>query len=97
MKLEYTHNLGQSEALARLKKFATQMMQEYKDDIQDASESWQGNKGDFMIKAKGIKVTGSLIVEESKVLVQGKVPLILKPFQSDIEKLIISELDKLLK
>ncbi len=97
MKISYPHNLGLEEALNRVKNFASQLKQEYASDIDEASENWNGNIADFFLKAKGIKINGTVEVLENAVNISAKVPLLLKPFQSEIERLIKSELEKLLK
>ncbi len=96
MKINYPHTLGATEALKRLQDFAEKLKQQYASEIEEASEQWNGNTGEFILKAKGIKVKGLIKVTDNNVEIESKVPLILKPFQSQIENLIKDELRKLL-
>ncbi len=97
MKIEVPHSLGADQALTKLKSFATQLLSDHKDLIQDVTQSWTGNKGQFNLKAKGFDINGIINVLADKVIVESKLPMMLKPFQGQIEKIIIDELKKLLK
>ena len=66
MKIEYNHNLNTAEALKRLKNFASEAKEKYKEHIQDVSEEWDGNKCNFYIKALGSKANGTLEVFKIK-------------------------------
>ena len=97
MKLEFNHNLGQSQALSKIKNFAQELLNEHKDLIDEVDQDWKDNICNFLIKAKGQKISGVLKVLDDKIELDGKIPMFLKPFQGQIESMIRNELEKLLK
>ncbi len=97
MKLEFNHNLGQTQALNKIKNFAQELLSEHKDLIDEVNQDWKDNVCDFLIKAKGQKISGVLKVLENKIELEGKIPMFLKPFQGQIESIIRNEVEKLLK
>ncbi len=97
MKIEVPHNLDQNSALSKLKSFANQLLADHKDIIQDVTQTWTGNSGQFNMKAKGFNISGVINVLANKVIVESKLPMMLKPFQGQIETIIIDELKKLLQ
>ena len=97
MKIEVPHNLGTEQALTKLKTFADQLLNDHKDIVQDVTQSWTGNTGQFNLKAKGFDIKGIINILADKVIVESKLPMMLRPFQNQIETIIVDELKKLLK
>lgn len=60
----------------------------YADDIQ---HEWRGDTLNFSFKAKGISGKGTLEITDSDVIIDGKLPLIAKPFESRIRSTIERE------
>ncbi len=90
------HSLDKNEATERIKNLLSKMKTEYGNMVQNLEENWTDNMADFSFKAMGMAVTGKLQVEDSTVILDGKIPLTALPFKKTIEDKISEEAHKLL-
>ncbi|MBQ5404368.1 MAG: polyhydroxyalkanoic acid system family protein [Bacteroidales bacterium] len=97
MEVQIDHKYSESEALEKMKSFLTKLKTEHQDKVGGIQENWQGNEGDYSCTFNGMKLSGHIKVENGKVTVNGKVPFLLKPFESLIESTIKNEASKVLK
>ncbi|MCA9260402.1 MAG: polyhydroxyalkanoic acid system family protein, partial [Planctomycetales bacterium] len=72
--LDVPHELGAAEARERLERFAELLHSQYKDQVADLSQTWQGNSLAFGFKTLGIKVSGAIDVAEDCLSVNGDLP-----------------------
>ncbi len=84
-KVSVAHTIGQQEAMTRLQGFAAGLRERYKDMIKDLEEKVEGNKGIFSFKTMGMKVAGTLLVEDQNVTVTMDLPLAAMLFKGRIE------------
>jgi hypothetical protein len=98
MKIEYGHKLSNEEAYTRLNGFLEQIKVENKEKIDSVSTTWneEHTKMDFSVKAMGISTTGQLYLTDGQIMLDGKVPLLAKPFAGKIEEIIRQKLEELL-
>jgi hypothetical protein len=89
---EVAHQLGQEEALGRLKKFVDKVRAKFDDQLDDAEGSWTENILDFTLKAAGLKITGKLTVDDQSARVNGQLPFLAVPMRGMIERQIAEEL-----
>lgn len=97
LSINITHNLGEKEALERIKKFLPELKEKHADKISDLEENWSGNTGTFKLKISGFKVSGSLNITGSDVLINGDIPFLAVPFKSQIESVIRDQAEIILK
>jgi hypothetical protein len=90
------HELGCEAALVRVQQFLDQVRHNYGDDLSDVSGQWSDNRLEFGFAARGLRVRGILLVEETRVHVAGPLPLAALFFRGRIEQQIRQELEKLL-
>lgn len=57
----------------------------------DIDKSWDGDRLTFSVKARGMSGSGSLEITDSEVIVDGKLPLMARPFESRIKSTIERE------
>ncbi len=80
MKLEYTHNLPQDQAVKKLAPFLEQLKTQYGDKIKIVKEEWKDNILSFRIKVKtGIpfvepEIPGLITVEDNRLWAEAPVP-----------------------
>jgi hypothetical protein len=91
------HQLGEEEALNRIKGMLGQVKENYGNQVSDLQENWHDNGGDFSFKAMGFKISGDLAVTDSKVMIDAEFPWAAKPFQGTIEATIRERAERLLK
>jgi len=97
VKVKIDHSLEQTEALNRIKKIFDKLKDDFKDEISDLQESWNGNNADFSFKIMGLLIKGKLSVSATDVVLNGTIPWAAVPFKGMIERKIREESEKLLK
>ncbi|MFZ4589528.1 MAG: polyhydroxyalkanoic acid system family protein [Ignavibacteria bacterium] len=97
IELNIPHELSQAEALTRIQNFLSELKNEHTDQIKDLEESWNGNIGEFSFKISGFKVSGSLEVGESAVVIKGDLPFAAIFFKGQIEDTIRAKAMELLE
>ncbi|MBQ3656437.1 MAG: polyhydroxyalkanoic acid system family protein [Bacteroidales bacterium] len=97
MEITINHKYSQAEALEKMKTFLTKLKTEHQDKVGGIQENWNGNEGDYSCSFNGMNLAGHIKVSDGKVIVNGKVPFLLKPFESLIENTIRNEANKVLK
>lgn len=97
MSMTIPHQLGEQEALSRIKGMLGDAKQQYGNQITDLHEQWNGNAGEFSLKAMGFSLAGTLRVDADKVAIDGDLPWAAKPFQGTIEATIRERAERLLR
>lgn len=93
---EVPHSLGKTEALDRLKSFVDRVQEKYRSQVDTMDGAWEENVLSFSLATFGMKVAGTLTVEESIARVEGKLPLAAMFAKGTIEKTITGELQSAL-
>lgn len=97
MDITVKHILPVAEAKSRILKLSDELKKEYGNQIKNYSETWNGNDVEIAFKAMGIKINGNLKIFPDKVTMNGKLPLMARPYKTQIESLIKGKLLELLK
>ena len=97
VKVNIDHNLEQQEALRRIQKIFDKLKGDFKDQISDVQENWNGNSADFSFKIMGLLMKGKLIVNAANVILDGSIPWAAVPFKGLIESKIKEEAISLLR
>jgi hypothetical protein len=92
LKLAFPHQLGQEEAVARLKNLLSKVKNKYQDQVSNLSESWNENTLTFGFTTYGFKVAGDVIVEPSEVRLDGQIPFAAMMFKGKIESALREQL-----
>jgi len=89
-KLDITipHSLPPDKALTRIQGLLTKLQREQKDTIDNVTEKWNGNEGEFSFSAKGFDLSGKIKVEENLISINGQLPFALSFFKSKISEVI---------
>jgi len=96
MSVGVPHKLGKETALVRIKTLLVDLKAQHGDQIQDLKEEWSGTGGAFSFRARGLKVSGRLIVSDNRVQLSGNVPWAAMPFKGKIEQAIKQRATELL-
>lgn len=89
---EVPHQLGQEQAVARLKRFLDQAQDEYKDFITSLTGTWTENVCTFSLQTYGFQIDGTLTVGDESASLAGQLPLAASLFRGKIEQSIASTL-----
>ena len=90
------HQLGAPTAQSRLQVFITQMTTQYSDTIDSMDGTWDNNVLTFELTVMGMKVSGTLTVNDDVIEIQGTMPFALSLMRGRMEKTMEQELRKLL-
>jgi len=97
LEIKIPHTLSQQEALIRIQNVLPKLKAQHSDKISELDETWSGNICNFKFKLSGFKVSRSVIVEDSVVIITGDLPFLAVPFKSQIENTIRQQTEVLLK
>lgn len=89
---EVPHQLGQQQAVERLKQFLNQAQEEYKDLVTNLQGSWAENVLTFSLQTYGFQIDGTLTVGEDSAFLAGQLPLAAGMFRGKIEQSLASTL-----
>jgi hypothetical protein len=96
LKVSVQHNIGEKDAKDRVVNLINILKEEYKGQISDVHESWEGDNGSFSFKIMGFLIDGNIIVDSRTVHLEGSLPLAAIPFKGRIESTIKSRMETLL-
>ncbi len=89
---EVEHQLGQEEAVLRLRKLLDQVRQQYSDFVTELNGNWVDNVLTFSLKTYGFKIDGTLTVDDQLARLAGNLPFAALAFRGKIEQSIMTEL-----
>ena len=91
---EVPHSLGQEVALEKVKGFLSQVEQRYAKEISEIDGSWTDNVLNYKLTTFGIKIDGTITVEEDIVKMEGSLPFAAMMFKGKISESIRVALEK---
>ena len=94
--MDAPHALGQDEAARRLKEKFSSVTEAYGSQVGDLQQQWNGPALSFAFKTMGMKVSGTVTVEDAAVKMDAQVPVAAMMVRGMIEKRIREELGNLL-
>ena len=91
MHIVVPHRTDRETAKQRISQRLEQLLAQYKHYLSDHEWRWEGDTLHFSGAARGFKATGKLDVTDDEVIIDGKLPLIAKPFEPRIRSTIERE------
>lgn len=91
---EVAHNLGREAALEKLKGFLDRIQKKYSKQISDVEGSWTDNVLSYKFTTFGIKIDGTLTVDDDIVRMDGSLPFAAMMFKGKISDSIKEALEK---
>jgi putative polyhydroxyalkanoate system protein len=91
MRIIIPHNTDRASARRKIDARLQDLLGQHGHYLNDIEQHWEGDRLVFSGTAKGFKAHGSVEVTDSEVIVDGKLPLIAKPFESRIKSTIERE------
>ena len=91
MRVNLPHHTSKDEARKIVDRKLGEMLSQYGHYLSESQTNWSGDRLDFSGKAKGFSASGSVEITDTEVIVDGKLPLIAKPFESRIKHTIEQE------
>ncbi|PYQ26592.1 MAG: hypothetical protein DMF56_23560 [Acidobacteria bacterium] len=97
MRIAVPHNTTKTKAHQVVDRKAQQLLGQFGDKADDVEHDWRGDTLYFKGKARGMSVGGTLEVTDAAVVIDVKLPLLAKPFESRIRQTVERELESLFK
>ena len=91
------HQLGQQEAVDRMKSFMPKIREHYQGQLTDFEESWEENELRFGFSTFGFKIKGQMAVEDTQVKLDLELPFAAMMFKGKIEQSIREPLERMLR
>lgn len=91
MHITVPHHTTREDARRKIEERMTNLERQYGHYATDIDKSWDGDRLTFSVKARGMSGSGSLEITDSEVIVDGKLPLMARPFESRIKSTIERE------
>jgi putative polyhydroxyalkanoate system protein len=91
MRIVIPHHTDKASARRKIEARAQELLAQHGHYLSDINQHWDGDRLAFSGTAKGFKANGSVEITDSEVIVDGKLPLIAKPFESRIKGTIERE------
>lgn len=97
MKITIPHNTTREKARERVEQRLSQLETQYGQYASDMQKNWSGDTLDFSVKARGFSGNGKVEVTDTEVIIEGKLPLIAKPFEPRIRSTIEREAEEMFR
>jgi len=91
MRVNVPHRTTKDEARKIVDRKLGEMLSQYGHYLSESQTNWSGDRLDFSGKAKGFSANGTIEITETEVILDGKLPLIARPFESRIKSVIEHE------
>jgi hypothetical protein len=97
MHIAVEHKTTKSNARQIVEGKIGQLLAQFGDRAEDVQHEWSGDTLRFKGKARGFTIEGTLEVTDSEVIIDGKLPLLAKPFESRIRQTVEREAETMFR
>jgi len=95
MRISVPHRTDKETARRKINERIGQLFGQFGHYLNDSSHSWDGDRLVFSGNAKGIKANGTVEVTDTEVIIESKLPLLAKPFESRIKSSVEKEAESM--
>lgn len=97
MRIAVPHNTTKAKARRIIEERLHSAQSQYGHYADDLQHEWNGDVMTFNFKAKGLNGKGTVEITDTDVILDGKLPLIAKPFESRIRSTVEREAESLFR
>lgn len=97
MRIEVPHHTTKANARSRVEQKLTALLAQFGGQADDVQHDWSGDTLSFRGKARGFVISGTVEVTESEIIIDGKLPLMAKPFEPRIKEAVKREADAMFR
>jgi putative polyhydroxyalkanoate system protein len=91
MRLTVPHNTDRDTARRKIDARMQELLGQYGGYLNDVQQHWEGDCLVFSGSARGFKTNGTVEITDTEVIIDGKLPLMAKPFEPRIKNTIERE------
>jgi putative polyhydroxyalkanoate system protein len=97
LRIAVPHNTTRDKARTIIEQKMKALETQYGHYANDIDHQWQGDTLHFGFKARGMSGKGTLEITDDDVIIDGKLPLIAKPFESRIRSTVEREAEEMFR
>lgn len=97
MRIAVEHHTTRDKARHVVERKIDTLLASYGSSADQAEHEWRGDTLYFKGRARGFTVEGTVEVTDSEVILDGKLPLIAKPFEGRIRQTVEAEAEKMFR
>jgi len=97
LRIAVPHNTTRDKARTIIEQKMKALETQYGHYANDIDHQWQGDTLHFGFKARGMSGKGTLEITDNDVIIDGKLPLIAKPFESRIRSTVEREAEEMFR
>jgi hypothetical protein len=91
MQVTVPHHTDKATARRKIDERIAQLFGQYAHYLNESSHQWEGDRLVFAGTAKGFKASGTIEITDTEVIIDGKLPLIARPFEPRVKSTIERE------
>lgn len=96
MQIELPHKFSKSQAVQRIKDALNEARPKFQGQVEIHEEKWDGDTLTFSFTAQGQTISGTLVAEDTRYVVNAKLPLMMRLFEGRIEAAIKEQVKQLM-
>jgi Putative polyhydroxyalkanoic acid system protein (PHA_gran_rgn) len=97
MHIAVPHRTTKAAARAQVELRLGQLLGQFSQHADDLHHEWDGDTLRFRGKARGLSVEGSVEITDTEVIIEGKLPLMARPFEGKIKQTVALEAEKMFR
>lgn len=97
MRIAVPHHTSRTSARKIIEKRLGDLMRQFGHTAKDVEHHWSGDVMSFAFKAKGFSGKGTIEITEDDVIIDGKLPLLAKPFEPRIRNTVEREAESMFR
>src|SRR5688572_4550767 len=97
MRIAVPHRTTKEKARRRVEEKMADLQRSFGHYASDMEKHWTGDVMTFAFRAKGISGKGTLELTDTEIIIDGKLPLIAKPFESRIKSTVEKETEEMFR
>ena len=97
MKIAIPHHTDKTKARRIIDERLGDLMKQFGHYASDVERHWDGDTMSFAFKAKGFSGKGTIEVTDDEVIIEGKLPLMAKPFEPRIKNTVEREAESMFR
>jgi len=97
MRIAVPHHTTRARAREIVERKIAVLLAQFGDHAGDVRHDWTGDTLQFKGKARGFTVEGTVEITDSEVVIDGKLPLLAKPFEPRIRQAVEREAESMFR
>jgi hypothetical protein len=97
MRIAVPHKTTRARARKIVEERLHNLQKQYGGHANDVDHQWQGDTLHASFKAKGMSVKGTLEITDTDLIIDGKIPLLARPFESRIRSTVEREAEEMFR